>query len=395
MKFSNRVLGMQESPIRKLIPYADKAKESGKEVIHLNIGQPDIPTPKEFLEAITNYDTSVLEYAPSRGMKSTLETVRLYLHNYGLEFSLDEIIITNGASEGLVFTIMALCNPGDEIITIEPYYPNYNTFADMANVKLVGIRTSIDNNFRIPNFEEFNKYVTDKTKAILLSSPSNPTGRVYTKEEIEIVIKVAKENDLFIIADEVYREFNFTDREFVSFADYKDIEQNVILADSISKKYSACGARIGSIASKNEEFIKHVMKMCQARLSISTLDQIGAAAMDIVEDEYVFENRRIYKHRRDVLEKELRKIKGIEFAVPEGAFYTIAKLPVDNAEEFIIWMVENIEIDGKTVLLTPAESFYTEEGMGINEVRISYCVSSKNIVLACQIIDKALKEYNK
>lgn len=395
MKFSNRIKNIQVSPIRKLIPYADKVKETGVKVIHLNIGQPDIETPKEFLEAVDSYNTSVLEYAPSRGLKKTLETTQLYLHNYGLDFDLDEIIITNGASEGLTFATSILCDKGDEIITVEPYYPNYNSFAGMAEAKLVGLKSSIENNFAMPSYEEFKAAITDKTRAILISSPGNPTGRVYTKEEIETIVQIAKDFDLFILADEVYREFNYTERDFISFADYKEIEDRVILFDSISKKYSACGARIGSIASKNKEFMDHAMKLAQARLSISTLDQIGAGAMDIVDDEYVYKNRRIYKKRRAVLDEYLSKIEGLEYATPEGAFYTIVRLPVDDAEEFIKYTLENVRIDGHTVMLTPAESFYTEEGVGNNEARISYCVAEEKIKLACEIIDKSLKEYNK
>ena len=386
---------MEQSPIRKLIPFANKVKQKGIKVIHLNIGQPDIKTPKEFLEAVQHVDINVLEYAPSQGIDKTIETTQLYLHNYGLDFDLDEIIITSGASEGLIFSIMAICDPGDEILTIEPYYPNYNAFCEMADAKLVGIPTRVEDQFKLPGIEEFEKKINDKTRAILLSSPANPTGRVYTKEEIDTVVEVAKKHDLFILADEVYREFNFTDREFVSFGDYKEMDQQVIMLDSISKKYSACGARIGSVASKNKEFMNHILKMAQARLSVSTLDQIGAGAMDLVDDDFVFENRKIYKRRRDILDAALEKIPGVEYAIPEGAFYTIVKFPVEDAEEFIIWTLENIQIDNTTVLLTPAESFYTEEGRGKNEARLSYCVSDKDVELAGRILAKAIEEYPK
>lgn len=393
MKFSDRIELMEQSPIRKLIPFADKAKEKGLNVIHLNIGQPDIATPKEFLEAVNEFHLSVLEYAPSRGIKKTLETIQLYLHNYGLDFDLDEIVITNGASEGLIFSIMAICNPGDEVLTVEPFYPNYKSFATMSSAKLVGIKTGIENNFALPDLEGFEKYITPKTKAILLSNPANPTGRVYSKKEVDTVIELAKKHNLYILADEVYREFNFTDRPFISFADYKDAADRVILLDSISKKYSACGARIGSIASKNREFMGHMMKLCQARLSVSTLDQLGAAAMDIVDDEYVYENRRIYKHRRNILHECLEKIPSIKYSIPEGAFYTILKLPVDNAEKFIVWTLENISIDNTTILLTPADAFYTEPTDGINECRISYCVSDEKIIKALDILALALDKY--
>lgn len=395
MKFSNRITHMTESPIRKLVPYADAAKAKGLEVIHLNIGQPDIETPHDFLEAVNAYDTSVLEYAPSQGMKRTLETVQLYLHNYGLDYDLSDILITNGASEAIMFSIMAICDAGDQIITFEPFYPNYTSFAQMADVELKAVTTRIEDGFRLPSKAEITKQITEKTKAILLSSPGNPTGRVYAKEEIDLLVDIAKEYELFILADEVYREFNFTDREFISFATYPEIEQQVVLLDSISKKYSACGARIGSLTCKNKEFMRHVMKLAQARLSVSTLDQIGAGAMDIVDDEYVYENRRIYKHRRQILQDQLKDIPNITYTKPEGAFYTILGLPVEDAEDFIIWTIENIQVDGQTILLTPAESFYTTPGLGLNECRLSYCVNDQKLIQAMKILKKALESYPK
>lgn len=393
MKFSNRIENMHQSPIRRLVPYADAAKSRGLNVIRLNIGQPDIATPGDFLEAVNSYHVSVLEYAPSQGLKRTLETVQLYLHNYGLDFELDELLITNGASEGLLFAMMAICDPGDEILTIEPFYPNYLSFAQMSDVVLTSVTTTIKEGFKLPSYEVLKQAVTPKTKGILLSSPGNPTGRVYTKEEMDSIVELAKEFNLFILADEVYREFNFTDRPFISFAQYPEIDQQVILLDSISKKYSACGARIGSLASKNKALMAHLLKCAQARLCVSTLDQIGAGAMDIVDDNYVYENRKTYRLRRDVLEEELHKIPGIIFTQPEGAFYLIVELPVDDAEKFIIWMVENIEIDGETVLMTPADSFYTNPELGRKQCRISYCVSSETLKRAMAILKKALDEY--
>ncbi|MBG9980532.1 pyridoxal phosphate-dependent aminotransferase [Facklamia sp. DSM 111018] len=393
MKFSNRIEQMEQSPIRRLAPLAQKAKDKGLQVIHLNIGQPDIPTPPNFLQAINDYSVSVLEYAPSQGLKRTLETVQLYLHNYGLDYDLDEILITNGASEGLIFSLLAICDSGDEVLTFEPFYPNYKTFAQIADVRLESITTKIEEGFRLPSKEKLLEKITTKTKAILISNPGNPTGRVYTKEELDNLVEVAKEKNLFIIADEVYREFNFTDREFISFANYSEIEKNVILIDSISKKYSACGARIGSVTSKNKDFMHHILKLAQARLSVSTLDQIGAGEMDRVDDEYVYENRRIYKERRNVLHAELEKIPGIVYSQPEGAFYTMIGLPVEDAQDFIIWMIENIQIEGYTVLLTPAESFYTTEELGKNECRLSYCVEDQLLIKAIAILKLALQKY--
>lgn len=393
MKFSNRIHAVQSSPIRRLSQYADQVRQKGVHVIPLNIGQPDIETPKEFIQAVSDFDVNVLEYANSRGLKKTLETTQLYLHNYGLDFDLEEIIITNGASEGLLFTFMALLDPGDQVLTIEPYYPNYDSFVKMAGGELVGVATSIDQGFQLPTKEEFEAKINDRTKAILLSNPANPTGRVYHKEEIERIIDLAQTYDLFIIADEVYREFNFTDRPFYSFGDYEQVNDRVILLDSISKKYSACGARIGSIASKNKELIGHLMKLCQARLSVSTLDQIGAGAMDIVDDEYVYENRRIYKHRRDVLSRRLEDLPKVLANEPEGAFYNIVRLPVKDAEAFIIWMLNHIEIDDYTVLATPTESFYSKPGYGKDEIRLSYCVDEQLIHKAMDILTLAIEKY--
>lgn len=393
MNFSNRINNIKASPIRRLIPYADRARERGLEVIPLNIGQPDIETPPDFLEAVRKFDVSVLEYANSRGIKKALETTQLYLKNYGLDFDLKEILITNGASEGLLFSLMALLDQGDEVISIEPFYTNYKSLVQMVGGKLCAVTSRVADNFSMPKREEFEKLISPKTKVILLSSPSNPTGRVYRQEEIRTIVDLALDYDLFILADEVYREFNYTDRKFVSFGDFKEIEDRVCLLDSISKKYSACGARIGSIASKNEDFIKHVLKLCQARLAVSTLDQVGAGAMDLVDDEYVYTNRRIYKKRRNILNDRLNKISGIKASVPEGAFYDIVKLPVENAEDFIIWTCENIQIDKSTILLTPAEDFYYTQGAGRDEVRISYCVNEDKLNLGMDILEKALREY--
>ncbi|MGX7092978.1 pyridoxal phosphate-dependent aminotransferase [Hutsoniella sourekii] len=393
MRFSQRVERMQNSPIRRLNDYAQAVREKGIQVIPLNIGQPDIETPKEFYEAVSNYDVSVLEYAHSRGIDQALKTTQLYLHNYGLDFELDELIITSGASEGLLFTFMALLDEGDEVLTIDPFYPNYDTFVKMAGGKLVAVHSRVETGFLMPEKTAFESALTDRTRAILLSSPGNPTGRVYTKAEIDRVVDFAKQHQLFVIADEVYREFNYTDRPFISFGDYPELAQQVILVDSISKKYSACGARIGSLASKNKQLMNHIMKLCQARLSVSTLDQVGAGAMDIVDDEYVYENRRIYQARRDLLSERLRAIPGILASEPEGAFYNIIQLPVEDAEDFIIWCLENIEVDNYTVLATPAEAFYTEAGQGKNEIRLSYCVNEEMINRAMDILELALEKY--
>lgn len=398
MKFSQRSDTLQESPIRKFADAMARVEAEGVEVIPMNIGQPDIPTPPDFLEAVRHYDVDVLAYQNSRGMQRTLETVQLYLHNYGLDFDLDEICITNGASEGLSFAISLVCDPGDTLLAMEPFYTNYNSIAAVQAVNIWPITTRAEDGFCVPSLAQWEASIAasgkrDRMKALILSSPANPTGRVYTEEEMHILIELAKKYNLWIIADEVYREFNYTSRPFHSFAEYEDIRDRVILVDSISKKYSACGARIGSLASKNKEFNAKALKMCQVRLCVSTLDQIGAGAMDIVDDAYVERNRRTYRRRRDALRERLEHMEGIVAPEPEGAFYVIAKLPVEDAEDFVRWTLENVRVNSKTLLMTPAASFYATPGLGRDEVRLSYCVRTELLLEAMDILEVALKRY--
>lgn len=376
----------------------DQLKDEGVDVIPLNIGQPDIPTPPDFLEAVRAYDVDVLAYQNSRGMKRTLETTQLYLHNYGLEFDIDEICITNGASEGLSIAMTVLCNPGDALLAMEPFYTSYNAIAQAQEVDIVPVRTYAENGFVVPPLEAWDAAIAasgkrDKLRAFLLSSPANPTGRVYSEEEMHIIMDVVKKYDLWIIADEVYREFNYTDRPFHSFAEYPEVADRTILVDSISKKYSACGARIGSLASKNKAFNDYALKLCQARLCVSTLDQIGAGAMDNVDDAYVERNRHVYKRRRDALRKRLNALDGVVAPEPEGAFYIVIKLPVDDAEKFSLWMLQHFRKDGKTLLMTPAASFYATPNTGLDEVRISYCVAEERLMEAMDILEEALQVY--
>lgn len=398
MKFSQRSETLKASPIRKFSDAVTRVEASGIEVIPMNIGQPDIPTPPDFLEAVRHYDVDVLAYQNSRGMKRTLETMQLYLHNYGLEFALDEICITNGASEGLNFALSLTCDAGDAILAMEPFYTNYNSIAQVQGVGIVAATTYAEDGFRVPSLAEWDRVISasgkaNRLKALILSSPANPTGRVYTDEEMRILVDLVQKYDLWLIADEVYREFNYTPRPFHSFAEYEEIKDRVILVDSISKKYSACGARIGSLASKNRDFNEKALRLCQTRLCVSTLDQIGAGAMDIVDDAYVEDNRRTYRHRRDALQKRLEQMDGIIAPVPEGAFYLIIKLPVDNAEDFVRWTLGNVCVNGKTVLMTPAESFYATPGLGKDEVRLSYCVKTERLLEAMDILEIALKDY--
>ena len=393
MKFSKRIVSMQESPIRKLVPYADKAKEKGKKVYHLNIGQPDIETPTEFLEAIKDFDEKVISYAHSQGIKELIDAFVKYYEKHDIYFENDEIIVTNGGSEALIFSLIATCDHEDEVLIPEPFYTNYNGFSNMTGVNVVPITTEAENGFHLPEKDKITKLINEKTKAILLANPGNPTGTVYTKEEIHMIKDIALEYDLFIIADEVYKEFVFDGQEFMSFAHLEEIQDRVILTDSISKRYSACGARIGSIASKNKDLMKEVMKLAQGRLCVATVEQVGAANLINTPDSYIEEVKEEYWKRRDIVYEALQKMDGVVCEKPHGAFYVIAKLPIDNAEDFVVWLLEEFEINNETVMMAPAEGFYATEGLGVDEVRISYCINTEDLTKAMNILEGALKVY--
>lgn len=393
MKFSQRIIEMQESPIRKLVPIADEVKKQGKKVYHLNIGQPDIETPKEFFEPIKKFDDDVLAYAHSQGIPELIESFIKYYKKHNINFEKDEIIVTNGGSEALMFSLIATCNYGDEILVPEPFYTNYNGFCSMAGVNVVPITTKAENGFHLPEKDEIVSLITPKTKAILIASPGNPTGRVYDKNEIYMLRDIVKEHDLYIIADEVYKEFVYDGLEFTSFAHIEDIADRVILTDSISKRYSACGARIGCIASKNKDLIKQVMKLAQGRLCVATLEQLGAANLINVPDSYIEKVKAEYLRRRDVVYNALQKMDGVICEKPHGAFYVIAKLPVVDAEDFVVWMLKEFEINNETVMMAPAEGFYATEGLGKDEVRISYCLNVDSLEKAMNILNEGLKAY--
>lgn len=320
MKFSQRIMGMQESPIRKLVPIADEAKKQGKKVYHLNIGQPDIKTPEEFFDPIKSFDEDVLAYAHSQGIAELIDSLVKYYEKHQIQFDKDEIIVTNGGSEALIFAMIATCDHGEEVLIPEPFYTNYNGFSSMAGVNVVPITTKAENGFHLPEKDAITKLITPKTKAILIANPGNPTGTVYTKEEIYMLRDIAKEHNLYIIADEVYREFVYDGLEFISFAHLDDISDRVILTDSISKRYSACGARIGCIASKNKDLIKQVMKLAQGRLCVATIEQIGAANLINVPHSYMEEAKAEYRRRRDVVYSALQNMDGVLCEKPQGAF---------------------------------------------------------------------------
>ncbi len=394
MQLSERISNMQASPIRKLMPYADEAKNKGIKVYPLNIGQPDIKTPKEYFEAINNFDGEVLSYANSHGIPELLDTFEKYFSKHNIDFTKDELIVTNGGSEALLFAMLALCDNGDDLLIPEPFYTNYNSFLQIAGVNVVPITTYAETGFSLTDKDEIMNLVTPKTKAILLSNPGNPTGRVYSKEEIEMVKEIAIEKNLYIISDEVYKEFTYDGLVFTSFAHLKEIEDRVIIIDSISKRYSACGARVGCIATKNKELFANLIKLAQSRLSVATIEQVGAASLIKVSDEYMEEVKEEYSHRRDVVFNALQEMEGVICEKPLGAFYVIAKLPVENAEDFVIWLLREFNIDNETVLLTPAENFYGTEGLGRDEVRISYCLNIDSLKKAMNILKEGLIAYN-
>lgn len=395
MQLSKRVQAMQQSPVRKLVPFAEQAKKKGKKVYHLNIGQPDIKTPKEFMEAIRNYDSEVIAYSFSNGEPSLIKAISEYYKRFGITYNEDEILITNGGSEALIFAVIATCDAGEEILVPEPFYTNYNGFTTGVNVSINPITTTAENGFHLPSKEEILARVTPKTKAIMISNPGNPTGVVYSKEELEILAEVAKEKNLWIISDEVYREFTYDGLTCTSFGNIKGVEDRVIIVDSVSKRYSACGARIGSLCSKNKDFIKEVIKLCQSRLCVPTLEQLGAAALYKVEQKYLDDVNKEYMKRRDITFDVLSKINGVVCKKPTGAFYIIAKLPIDDAEKFALWMLQEFDDNGDTVMFSPVADFYATKGLGKDEVRIAYILEEKDLIRAMELLKKGLEAYIK
>ena len=393
MHFSDRIKALKISPIRRLIPYADAAKAKGKKVYHLNIGQPDIKTPEQYFEAIKNFHPDTIAYQPSQGILPLREAMSGYYKAMGIPYEPDEIYITCGGSEALQFALMILCDPGDEILVPQPFYANYNTFAKLALAKLAPIPTKAETGFHLPAESIVEGLINSRTRAFWICNPSNPTGVAYTPEEIHMLCRLAKKHDLFIIADEVYREFIYEAGTFTSFGSIADALDRVIMVDSVSKRFSVCGARIGCIAIKNREFLAEVMKLCQGRLSVSAVEQVGAAALYKTPKTYLQEVNAEYKMRRDVLYKGLKEIPGVVCHEPKGAFYTMVKLPVDDSEKFIIWMLENFDINGETTMAAPGSGFYAEPGLGLDEVRMAYVLKKEDLEKALFILKNALAAY--
>lgn len=391
---SNKGKLMPESPIRKLVPYADLAQQKGRKIYYLNIGQPDIKTPDVALNAIKNNDISVLSYSHSAGFESYRKKLANYYKNISPDITPNDIIVTTGGSEALLFAMGSIADAGDEIIIPEPFYANYNGFATASGVKVVPVISTIENNFGLPPVSEFEKLITPKTKAILICNPGNPTGYLYSKEEIDQLAAIVKKYDLFLIADEVYREFAYDGLVHHSILSVAGIEENAIVIDSVSKRYSMCGARIGCIVSKNKEVMSTAMKFAQARLSPPTFAQIASEAALETPQSYFDDVIVEYKDRRDLLVSELRKIPNVKVANPGGAFYCIAELPVADADVFAQWLLEEFHLDNETVMVAPAAGFYSTPGAGKNQVRIAYVLKKENLLKAVNILKAALVQYN-
>ncbi len=391
---SERGRVLPASPIRKLTPLADNAKKNGIKVYHLNIGQPDLPTPNEGLEALKHIDRKTLEYSPSEGLLSLRQKMVQYYKTVGVTLDPSEIIITAGGSEALMFGFMACMNPGDELIITEPAYANYHSFAQMAGIKVVPLISKIENGFALPDMSEFEKLITPKTKAILICNPNNPTGYTYTKDELIKIRDLVKKYDLFLFSDEVYREFFYSKEPLVSAMTLEGIEQNVILCDSFSKRYSECGIRVGALISHNKEVCTTVLKYCQARLSPPLLGQIIAEASIDAPDCYLQNTYDEYISRRNILVEGLNKIEGVYTPMPNGAFYTIAQLPIDDADKFCAWMLSDFNYEGQTVMMAPATGFYSDNNNGKNQVRLAYVLEKEELKNALVVLEKGIEKYN-
>ncbi len=392
-RISERAVEMPESPIRKLVPLADAAKKRGTKIYHLNIGQPDLPTPQVGLDALKTIDRTVLEYSPSDGYRSLREKLVGYYDQYQIKLSADDIIITTGGSEAVLFAFMSCLNPGDEIIVPEPAYANYMAFAISAGAVIRTVSTSIEEGFSLPKVEQFEELINERTRGILICNPNNPTGYLYTRKEMYRIRDMVKRYDLFLFSDEVYREFIYTGSPYISACHLEGIEDHVVLIDSVSKRYSECGIRIGALITKNRELRDAVMKFCQARLSPPLLGQIVAEASMDAPRSYMIRTYEEYIERRNCLIDGLNKIPGVYSPIPIGAFYTVARLPIDDCDRFCAWCLSDFEYEGETVMLAPASGFYTDPSKGRDEVRIAYVLKKDDLRRALFILGKALEAY--
>jgi len=393
MKLSKRAENVQASPIRKLMPFANNAKKRGTHVYHLNIGQPDIETPKEMLSVYKDFEEKVLAYGPSQGLELYRNNLVKYYQKHQIEIKTDDIIVTTAGSEAIVFALLTACDEGDEVIIPEPFYTNYNGFATMTGVKIVPLTTYAENGFALPSSEQISKLITPRTRAIMLCNPGNPTGAVYPKSEIERICEIAIANNLFVVSDEVYREFVYDGMIHTSILDVAGMEDLAVMVDSISKRYSACGARIGCLISRNKTFISAAIKFAQARLCPPTIDQLAANAAIDIEEKYFKTIIAEYDKRRNIVFEELQKVDGIICIKPTGAFYIIAKLPIKNADDFAKWMLEEYSLNGETVMFAPAAGFYATPNLGKNEVRFAYILNENDLRKAMHIFREGLKTY--
>jgi len=385
---------MPESPIRKLAPFADVALSKGLKVYHLNIGQPDIKSPELAIQAIKNIDLDIIEYGPSAGYESYRKKLAQFYVDQDIDINFEDIMITTGGSEALLFALGSIMDPGDEIIIPEPFYANYHAFSEESSATVVAVSTTIENGFALPTIDIIEKAITPKTKAILICNPSNPTGNLYSESEIRQLGDLVKKYDLFLISDEVYRKFIYDGDDFFSVMNLEGKEQNVIMIDSVSKRYSMCGARIGCMVTQNKQVIATAMKFAQARLCPPTIEQIACEAAIDTPQSYFDEVIKEYKERRDTLINELHKIEGIVVNKPKAAFYCIVQLPVENTEDFARWLLESYELDGETVMVAPAAGFYSTSGMGLNQVRIAYVLKKEDLIKAVHILKEAILVYN-
>lgn len=392
-RISNKGKNMPESPIRKLVPFAEKAYKANKTVYHLNIGQPDIKSPEIAMDAVSNHSLEILAYTRSEGSFEYRDKIAKYYHKNNIMVSANEIIVTTGGSEALLFAMGSIADVDDEIIIPEPFYANYNGFATASGVNIVPVISKIEDNFALPPISEFEKLITQKTKAILICNPGNPTGYLYSKEEIQKLAALVKKHDLFLVSDEVYREFTYDGSKHYSILEELDLAENGIIIDSVSKRYSMCGARIGCLVSKNKEVIATALKFAQARLSPPTFAQIASEAALETPQKYFDEVIEEYQARRDILVSKLKEIPGVKVGEPKGAFYCIVELPVKNSDHFAQWLLEEFDLNGETVMVAPAAGFYSTPGVGLNQVRIAYVLKKESLVRAVEILKAALEEY--
>ena len=394
MKFSSKMERCGLSPMRKFAPYAVKAEQAGKKIYHLNIGQPDIETPPAFFEAVKAFSQKVLAYAPSAGMPELIEAIRAYYAGIGARLTDKNILISTGGSEALQMVLSTILDDGDEIIIPEPFYPNYATFVTLTGAKIRPLTTRPEEGYRFAVRERIEALIGERTRAILFTNPGNPTGAILTAEEMRLLADIAKEHDLFLIGDEVYREFVYGGEPLMSLLQLEGYDENVVVIDSVSKRFSACGARIGCVITRNEALYSQVMKWCQGRLCASTIDQVASAALYTVGPDYFAAVREEYKSRRDALVSRLREIPGVVYSEPKGAFYVMAALPVDDADTFQKWLLEEFDVGGETVMFAPGEPFYGTPNTGKNEIRMAYVLKKEDLERAIELLKKGIEAYN-